>query len=971
MTQVARCTLYALALSLMSVPAGAQEAREPGLRFHASFDRRDVAADFALGNPQSTTFTESLELRAVPGVAGPAFQIAADELLEYDLPGNFSLTGGTVLMWVQPVNWAGRNDRFEMFFRARSPQYVLYLYKYSQPNHLFAYINVGGEKVIARTSIEDWQPERWHQIAAAWNQSVLRLYLDGEKVHEVAVPEGMELPEASEGSLSITPPRPWEKGFDPEDRTIVDEVRIYDHPLEDAEIRRDYLRLAPQQADSGPLALRYEIDSVLRCVHLNLDAFRLTEDGGEEPLVTAALSDAAGAVLAQRQARTEGGLAALDLPFGELAPGQYTLTARALDAAGEELATASASFQRPEVTWADAPQFEHTVPEPWTPVAGDVYQARVYGREYRFGEGPLPTAIVSDQGAILSAPARLEVAGAEPAWQPATLVAHDPEALRRTGQGRAGEIAFTWESAVEFDGMMRCDLTLEPVGERTQVSGLRLVIPVAAEQGQYVLTPLLTPWGDDGRIALEFRDLVWLTGRRAGLCWFAESDANWVSGEAPPLSIERGPDATTLSIELIGAPVSIEGPVRYTFGLQATPVRQLTEGWRNLNFGTPRVVEGTRHFIAAQGGGAFRFNAWLEVREGADMNAALERWRGWGAQGLPYSTPTYIADHNEIFDFYQLEWRNSERHCFTGYKTPEGLEYALRAVCPRSNFSELMVHWADGLFAGYPELGGIYFDCCSPTSCRNERHGCGGVDAFGRAYRTSPIFDLRDILRRVYTTVHACGGMLINHAHSFFYPPCHGFSDYWFPGEQYTTRLGENLWYYTDVLSPEVWQIELNSQLRGVGVQFLPEYGRGTDKRFRDEETAPSRSLLAAATVHDVPVSGHWINPGEIATLWAIFDRYDLSQAAFHGYWEEDCPVSADAPLLASVYQGGDTAVIVVSNLTPEQAAGTLRVDAASLGVGEGWTMSLQPGDQAITASVDAIPVAVPARDFRVITIAP
>jgi len=166
----------------------AQDAPEDGLRFHLSFDKRDVIADYARGNAQSTSFTDSLELRGVEGVSGtPGFQIAADERLDYELAENFSLTSGTVSMWVKPVNWEGRNDHFEVFFHARSPKYVLHFYKYSQPNHLYLYVNVGGISVVARTSAEHWKPGDWHHIAASWRPGELRLYMDGELKHAKAI----------------------------------------------------------------------------------------------------------------------------------------------------------------------------------------------------------------------------------------------------------------------------------------------------------------------------------------------------------------------------------------------------------------------------------------------------------------------------------------------------------------------------------------------------------------------------------------------------------------------------------------------------------------------------------------------------------------------------------------------------------------------------------------------------------------
>ena len=906
----------------------AQDAPEDGLRFHLSFNKRDVVADYAQGNPQSTSFTESLELRGVEGVSGtPGFQIAADERLDYELADNFALTSGSVSMWVKPVNWEGRNDRFEVFFHARSPQYVMHFYKYSQPNHLYLYVNVGGVNTVARTSAEHWKPGDWHHIGASWQPGELRLYMDGELKHAKALEPPMDFPEASEGLITITPPQLWAKGFDVNDRTVADEVKIWDRVLDDAEMRREYVTHAPADADAEPLDVRWEIDPTPGSVLLEIDAFRLmaADDGGEELTIRAALLDADGAEIAQENAQTEQGGASIELPFGELAPGEYTVSVAAIGVDGAEKASVSSSFTRPVVTWADAPTFEGVVPEPWTPIERDGAALGVWGRGHEFGAGPLPTAISSQERAVLAGPAKLMVNSREPAWSGGEVASEAPDAVEREGTGRAGEVALEWRTRMEYDGMLRCDLTVSPVGERAEVRSLALELPVAAEQGAYALAPTMVAW-EDGRIDLPWRDMVWLTGREAGVCWFTESKANWViPDDTTPIAIERGEDATTLTLTMIGEPVTIDGPVSYTFGLQATPTRPLPEGWRNLNLGNPNQVEGQRAMLVCQGGGAFLRNAYLLPDPELDLNDALERWKDWG-RTLPYSTPTFLADHTPEWDFYQREWQHSERHIYVGYKTREGTEYALRATCPRSDFSELMVHWMDDLLRDYPAIGGVYYDCCDASECRNTEHGCGGVDAFGKPYASRPIFALRDVLRRVMTIAHSHNDIVMNHAHSRFYPPIHGFSDYWFPGEQYTTRLGEDIWYYTDQIPPEVWQIELNSQVRGVGISFLPEFGRGTEKRYQFEDPAPSRALLAACLLHDVPSSGFYIYADEINAVWAIYDKYQLSDATFHGYWEADCPVSVDEPLQASVYVAQDADVIVVSNLTPEAATGTVRM---------------------------------------------
>jgi hypothetical protein len=121
--------------------------------------------------------------------------------------------------------------------------------------------------------------------------------------------------------------------------------------------------------------------------------------------------------------------------------------------------------------------------------------------------------------------------------------------------------------------------------------------------------------------------------------------------------------------------------------------------------------------------------------------------------------------------------------------------------------------------------------------------------------------------------------------------------------------------------------------------------------------------------LHDVPSSGHWIHPDAIEEVWTIYDRFWLSDATFHGYWEADCPVQVDGPLQASAYVSEDAIVVVVSNLTPEAAEGALRIDPEAVELPEGWMLTEQPSGEAVKAPIDAVPVSVGARDFRVFAV--
>ena len=963
-----------VAAVLASLPLLAAEVPEPGLTFHASFDKRDVTADYAAGKAESTTFKESLELRGVEGISGPGFQLSQGERLDYDMKGNFDVRQGSVSLWVKSVNWEGKELTFQHFFCAQvKGAFNFYIYKYCQPTLLTFYISMGRRKVFARTPANRWRPGEWYKIDCTWDRRSMKLYVNSKMESETIIPSDFELPARDDGHFTITPVEYWKSRCKPDDRTAVDEVKVYNRVLSVAEIRRAYLKLAGKGEAPAPVDVVHEIDTKVNVVRVRVDAFEMAQKTEADLTARAQLRAADDQrTIAQAGTALKDAMATVELPYKSLAPDKYAITVEVASADGKHKEEVKREFERPAAPWlAPMPQYDHLVPKPWTPVEGDATRVRMWGREYRFDRAPMPRMITSQDMPVLAAPVSLKIdTGAglvAPDWEATRVSERRPDAIARTGNGATGGLKVSFRSTVELDGMMRVDLTLAPAQGKAKVTALQLEVPVRAPHGDYVLTPVLNDW-KSGKIALDFRHVVWLTGHHTGLCWFAESHANWVAGKSVnPIEIVKSDGASVLTIRFIDSPVSIDKPISYTFGLQATPVRPLPENWRSFNLGGHGKIPGSTASITAWGGGCLKMSAYLEPWRPDIMRRVCKKYRDRGEVNVPYSTPCYMSDHNPIFDFYRLEWRNSEGHKYVGYKHRDGFTYSMVATCPASDYSRLMAYWVENLSRDY-DIGGVYFDCCSPDRCSNSRHGCGGVDAFGRRYATYPIFGLRRVLKRVFTILHSRGKILINHAHSRFVPPCHAFSDYWWPGEQYTSKLGRNIYYYADDMDRREWQVELSARNRGVGISFLPEYGRGTDKKYRDEETEPSRSLLACCVVHDVPCSASWIHLGELEKVWKLYSEFGLSKAKFRPYWE-DCPVQVDRPLVASAYELPNALVIMVANLTPNAAKGALRVDASKLRVKGKPTIRNELTGQALGAGFDAIPVDLPDRDYTVVSV--
>ena len=181
----ARAACAALAVSVGVLRA----AEDPSLLFVSDFDAYSVKANFAKGGASSRLFgEESLQLRMWPGAYGNvnSFAYSKSETCAYPLKGNLDPRQGTVSFWVSSLGWKPSAKTFQWFVTARQPGFTLHVYKYLWPGHLYFYIEHSAkdgrvERLSCGTLVEDkdWADGKWHKLDAVWNETGMRLYVDG------------------------------------------------------------------------------------------------------------------------------------------------------------------------------------------------------------------------------------------------------------------------------------------------------------------------------------------------------------------------------------------------------------------------------------------------------------------------------------------------------------------------------------------------------------------------------------------------------------------------------------------------------------------------------------------------------------------------------------------------------------------------------------------------------------------------
>jgi hypothetical protein len=305
------------------------------------------------------------------------------------------------------------------------------------------------------------------------------------------------------------------------------------------------------------------------------------------------LSDATGRTCAEAPATPLDAKAKLvqELDVRNVAPGKLQLVADLTGADGKSLRQATVALEKPaRPAWLGSRAgVSDAVLAPWTPLRVSGNKVMPWGRTYSFGNLPFPSSVVTRGEEVLAGPIVLtgSVGGQQLRWEGASsrVTAAKGNVVTLNSQARAGSLTCAGTVSLEYDGMIRTDFRLAPQGE-VKLDALSLEVPIKPQFAKY-LYHWPGRWGsayNAGALPAEgyhgpFKPVFWLGDEWRGLCWFSESDRNFVAAagdKANVVDITREGDRIVLRINIIAAPFVVQKPLDYTFGFQATPVKPMT-----------------------------------------------------------------------------------------------------------------------------------------------------------------------------------------------------------------------------------------------------------------------------------------------------------------------------------------------------------------------------------------------------------
>lgn len=663
--------------------------------------------------------------------------------------------------------------------------------------------------------------------------------------------------------------------------------------------------------------------------------------------------------------------AALNLDLSAVAPGDYAIATRVR--AGDRLIESNLqSFTvRPFPEWYDNTLgFSDEPPPPYEPVRAEGRSVAVWGRSYDFTDSLLPRQVTTQGASILAGPMTLELLDGE-GRSHELAAGHAPATLRvrpcrAEWSGRASLAGFHLDLSgwIEFDGFLW--VTFELAGpEAARVRSLRLDIPFRKEASTLVNnysyglqgTGAVPPEGiERGRWPL------WLGNETGGLQWLTDDSSPWFAGESP-VRVLPADDHRVMSIRFIDREIVLQGPLHWSFGLIATPVRPpprepidnlealadlnaVTWGYGNYHphktdWGNPLAwADGYGHGFRRDHANAF-------FPDGRESDSG------------PYVMLEVCAAGDsepgrrmrEFLDYWFYEWANDGKARWRPGLT--GLQ-----VSPNSKSWQDFFVWHIAELYRRHRFTGLYFDVSMPHFGDNLRAGLGCRMPDGSIAPSASVLGTRAIARRLYTWLRRqeTVGQIGYHMSGMVHGALIGFCERIVDGENFYSLLSESKPENYHVLSLATFRAEYMGTNFGPITTWLPQarrrfdeasHGRSMKALFKDPDRE-TRWIYGIVLLHNSDLWASYV-PGHADDLIEALQRYRIGNPRYHflPYWSQPAVhLSAEgretpsaealaADLVASVYRQkeGDQALIVVFNNTDWSGRARLKVDWPRLGL--------------------------------------
>jgi len=610
---------------------------------------------------------------------------------------------------------------------------------------------------------------------------------------------------------------------------------------------------------------------------------------------------------------------------------------------------------------------ENFVPPPFIPVEADKKGiVKVWGRRYFFNPfGLIKDVEINSQSFFNKAmDFELVVNGVDiPFKEPVLTMEREKKGKVIFSSKAVGnqDVKLEIQTSVEYDGMVRVDFTIIPEKKiKLNSFKYRIYYPqnnvrflrydgarLPLESGNIPRNSYSMSIPDEKGVIWKapFKTLIWMGDFEKGFLWFCSSEQNWNpqerSSRPEAIKIIKNEKEVVLEINPVSSDYEISKAVTYTFGMFATPVRPLPDGWRGWN----QVYSATDDIWSSLGYSAiprilyYPAHLWAEVpfypkmkdREG--LKKYVQMKRNEGKEVMPYIDPRLMAAgilknpevdvgiQWEMPDFelanidinsdesmfkwkvpeikYYKEWR-TEPPVVTRYEREKG--HIQFEVASQSGWADLLCYFIEEL-AKNGVRGIADLDEWNYTPNMNPLNNAGYIDDKGIRRFDYDIFAKRDLMKRIYyiflketgrepiIVAHLAATLCIPFSSHFsvILTGEHFNSGYYirndFLGEYFKNsdglykclKEGGENWYYY-VAPLDRIQAELIGKQFGFAVMVMGQTRK--DKNIREDigkSKRVSRELLALTALHDTITWPIFCDPEPFYKYWDIREKFGIT----------------------------------------------------------------------------------------------
>jgi hypothetical protein len=679
----------------------------------------------------------------------------------------------------------------------------------------------------------------------------------------------------------------------------------------------------------------------------------------------ASLVDNDGKVLVESSGEfSDGARAKMQIDVSKLKAGSYRLRFVVVDADGRSLHESQQALvipQKPQ--WlGNREGISDEVLPPWTPLKVRGKAISPWGREYVWGILPFPERVRAKGEELLSSPIRLvvNVDGRRQVWKGKGLrfTKKTPARVEFIVDTEGQDVEVSASLWCEYDGCVKCDWKIVPKQKGSRIEEVIFEIPFKAKHARLIYH-YPGRWGsafNAGSVPREgmkmaFRPYVWLGDEWRGLAWFCPSDENFRPKDPKSVTeLVHNGDSVLLRVNLIQEPFELNEPIQFTFGFEATPIRPNPEdvwdyrivhtgnyGLEKQSWSPPRKIR-----RETEGNIEERLTVLDMYRDlGVRTICFHEHWstiQNYLAPAQPEGLRSLVKACHErgmrllVYYGYELsdiapEWEIYGDEVLVypragGYKRqPEQTAY----ICCYASAWQDYLAWAISRTMDEFDVDGVYLDgTANPWACGNRGHGCGYIGDDGKLHQTYPFFEVREMMKRIYTIVKTRKphGLVNLHQSTCMTIPSVGWATSYWDGEQFGHIARTPETFPTDVLPLDAFRAEFMGHNWGVPAELLC-YGR----------PYAYSEALAISLLHDVLV-----RPGDVelaSKIWNAAEEFGRKSAKWLPYWENEAYVKvSDENVKCSIYSHGrKDAMIVVSNLGRYTANAEITLNLDALGL--------------------------------------